>query len=58
MAILSKAIYRFSEIPIKILIHFLKKHGKSNSQMNLERGKKNRIEKMILNNKREVIFAS
>jgi hypothetical protein len=50
MAILQKAIYRFSTISINIPTQFFR-HGKRNSQFHMEK-QKPRIAKTILNNKR------
>jgi hypothetical protein len=52
MAILPKAIYRFNAIPIKLPTQFFQRHGKNNSHIHLERKKKTRIAKTILNKKR------
>jgi hypothetical protein len=52
MAILSKAIYRFNAIPIKIPTQFFKDMAKAIHKLTWKRKKKTRIAKTILNNKR------
>jgi hypothetical protein len=51
MVILAKAIYRFNEIPIKILTQFFIGMEKSNSHLHME-NQKTQIAKTILKNKR------
>jgi hypothetical protein len=52
MAIIQKAIYRFSAIPIKIPMQFFKAMERSILKFFWKGKKKNMIAKTILNNKR------